>query len=82
MYIPSCNPKITRNCSISPLACGASTRNIGISGAASTFTSDETKRAILQGLGVHAETAESLRESIEARRRKEWTRAGAARAWW
>jgi 4-alpha-glucanotransferase len=38
------------------------------------ITSDETKRAILQGLGVHAETAESLRASIEARRRKEWTR--------
>jgi len=38
------------------------------------ITSDETKRAILQGLGVRAETAESLRASIEARRRKEWTR--------
>jgi 4-alpha-glucanotransferase len=38
------------------------------------ITSDETKRAILQGLGVRAETAESLRGSIEARRRKEWTR--------
>ncbi|HXM41265.1 MAG TPA: hypothetical protein VN924_08435, partial [Bryobacteraceae bacterium] len=38
------------------------------------ITSDETKRAILQGLGVHAETAGSLRASIEARRRKEWTR--------
>src|ERR1022692_375873 len=38
------------------------------------ITSDETQRAILQGLGVRAETAESLRASIEARRRKEWTR--------
>jgi 4-alpha-glucanotransferase len=38
------------------------------------ITSDETKRAILHGLGVRAETAESLHESIEARRRKEWTR--------
>ena len=38
------------------------------------FTSDETKRAILQGLGVRAETAESLSASIEARHRKEWTR--------
>ncbi|HTQ56926.1 MAG TPA: 4-alpha-glucanotransferase [Bryobacteraceae bacterium] len=37
-------------------------------------TSDETKRAILKALGVNAETAASLRESIEARRRKEWTR--------
>jgi 4-alpha-glucanotransferase len=38
------------------------------------ITSDQTKRAILQGMGVHAETPESLRASIEARRRKEWTR--------
>jgi 4-alpha-glucanotransferase len=38
------------------------------------ITSDETKRAILQGLGVRAENAESLRASIDARRRKEWTR--------
>jgi 4-alpha-glucanotransferase len=38
------------------------------------ITSDETKRAILKGMGVHAETAESLRESIEVRRRKEWMR--------
>jgi len=38
------------------------------------ITSDETKRAILQGLGVRAETAESLRASIDARQRKEWTR--------
>src|ERR1022692_1833429 len=38
------------------------------------FTSDETKRAILQGLGVRAETAESLSAAIEARHRKEWTR--------
>jgi len=38
------------------------------------ITSDDTKRAILQGLGVPAETAESLRAAIEARRRKEWTR--------
>jgi 4-alpha-glucanotransferase len=42
------------------------------------ITSDETKRAILQGLGVHAETAESLRACIEARRRKEWTRLAPA----
>ena len=33
------------------------------------ITSDETKRAILKGLGVRAETAESLRASIDARRR-------------
>jgi 4-alpha-glucanotransferase len=38
------------------------------------ITSDDTKRAILQGLGVEAATDESLRASIEARRRKEWTR--------
>ena len=38
------------------------------------ITSDETKRTILQGMGVRAETAQSLRESIEARRRKEWSR--------
>jgi 4-alpha-glucanotransferase len=38
------------------------------------FTSTETKQAILKGMGVHAESAQSLRESIEARRRKEWTR--------
>ncbi len=38
------------------------------------ITSDETKRAILRGLGVRAENAESLRESIEARRRREWMR--------
>ncbi|MGO4883527.1 MAG: 4-alpha-glucanotransferase [Bryobacteraceae bacterium] len=38
------------------------------------ITSDETKRAILQGLGVRAENDESLRASIEARRRREWTR--------
>ncbi|MGA2134143.1 MAG: 4-alpha-glucanotransferase [Bryobacteraceae bacterium] len=37
-------------------------------------TSDDTKRAILKGLGVRAETVASLRESIEARRHKEWTR--------
>jgi 4-alpha-glucanotransferase len=35
---------------------------------------DGTKRAILQGLGVRAENADSLRAAIEARRRKEWTR--------
>ena len=28
------------------------------------ITSDETKRAILRGMGVHAESAESLRASI------------------
>ena len=38
------------------------------------ITSDETKRAILQGLGVRAETIESLRAAIETRRHKEWTR--------
>ena len=38
------------------------------------ITSDETKRAILQGLGVEAGTAESLRASIDAHRRKEWAR--------
>jgi 4-alpha-glucanotransferase len=38
------------------------------------ITSDETKRAILQGLGVRAESAESLGAAIEARHRKEWTR--------
>ena len=38
------------------------------------ITSDETKRAILRSMGVHAGTAETLRASIEARRRKEWTR--------
>jgi len=38
------------------------------------ITSDETKRAILQGLGVRAESAESLNAAIEARHRKEWTR--------
>ncbi len=38
------------------------------------FTSDQTKETILKGLGVHAETAASLRESIEARHRREWTR--------
>jgi 4-alpha-glucanotransferase len=37
-------------------------------------TSDETKRAILKGLGVSADTAESLRAAIEARHRREWTR--------
>ena len=37
-------------------------------------TSDETKRAILKSLGVGGGSAESLRTSIEARRRKEWTR--------
>ena len=37
-------------------------------------TSDETKRAILQGLGVRADTPATLRASMEARRRKEWTR--------
>jgi 4-alpha-glucanotransferase len=42
------------------------------------ITSDETKRAILDGLGVHAEDAQSLRASIEARRRKEWTRLAPA----
>ncbi len=38
------------------------------------ITSDGTKRAILEGLGVRAEAPESLRASIEKRRRKEWTR--------
>jgi len=38
------------------------------------ITSDETKRSILEGLGVRAETAASLRESMEARRHREWTR--------
>jgi 4-alpha-glucanotransferase len=38
------------------------------------ITSDETKLAILQSLGVRAETAASLSAAIEARRRKEWTR--------
>ena len=38
------------------------------------ITSDDTKRAILQGMGVRAETAESLRASIDAHHRKEWTR--------
>jgi 4-alpha-glucanotransferase len=38
------------------------------------FTSNETKQAIMKGMGVRAESAQSLRESIEARRRKEWTR--------
>src|SRR5450755_4388766 len=38
------------------------------------ITSDETKRAILEGLGVLAQSAESLRASIESHRRKEWTR--------
>ena len=33
-------------------------------------TSDETKRAILKGLGVSADTAESLRAAIEARHRR------------
>lgn len=42
------------------------------------ITSDETKRTILQGLGVRAESAESLRASIEARHRKEWTRLAPA----
>jgi 4-alpha-glucanotransferase len=37
-------------------------------------TSVETKQAILKGLGVNAETAGGLQESIEARRRREWTR--------
>src|SRR5450755_2754959 len=37
-------------------------------------TSDATKRAILQGLGVRADTPATLRASMEARRRKEWTR--------
>lgn len=37
-------------------------------------TSDETKRAILTALGVLPDSAESLRESMETRRRKEWTR--------
>lgn len=37
-------------------------------------TPDDTKRAILEGLGVRAATAAGLRESIEARRRREWTR--------
>jgi 4-alpha-glucanotransferase len=37
------------------------------------ITSDETKRAILKGLGVHADTAASLRMSVEAHRRREWT---------
>jgi 4-alpha-glucanotransferase len=38
------------------------------------FTSDETKRAILRGMGVPAEGAEGLRAAIEAHHRKEWTR--------
>ncbi|HLY16073.1 MAG TPA: 4-alpha-glucanotransferase, partial [Bryobacteraceae bacterium] len=38
------------------------------------ITSDETKRTILEGLGVRAESAGSLRASIEARHRREWTR--------
>jgi len=38
------------------------------------ITSNETKRAILEGLGVHADTVENLRASIEARRHREWTR--------
>jgi len=38
------------------------------------FTSNETKQAILKGIGVRAESGQSLRESIEARRRKEWMR--------
>ncbi len=38
------------------------------------ITSDETKRAILLGLGVHAETAAGLRESIDRRHRANWTR--------
>jgi 4-alpha-glucanotransferase len=38
------------------------------------FASNETKQAILKGMGVRVESAQSLRESIEARRRKEWTR--------
>ncbi len=38
------------------------------------ITSDETKRAILRSLGVRAESAETLRVSIEAHRHKEWTR--------
>ncbi len=38
------------------------------------FTSNETKQAVLKGMGVRTGTAQSLRESIEARRRKEWTR--------
>ena len=38
------------------------------------ITSDDSKRAILEGLGVHADTAERLRASIEARRHREWTR--------
>src|SRR5580658_6091193 len=38
------------------------------------FTSDETKRAILRGMGVPAQSAEGLRAAIEAHHRKEWTR--------
>ncbi|MFN7998806.1 MAG: 4-alpha-glucanotransferase [Bryobacteraceae bacterium] len=38
------------------------------------LTSNETKRAILGGLGVQADSAESLQRSIERRRKKEWTR--------
>lgn len=38
------------------------------------FTPPETKRAILIGLGVQADTVDGLRESIEARRRRESTR--------
>lgn len=38
------------------------------------ITSVETKRAILEGLGVRADTSEGLRESIEGRHRREWTR--------
>jgi 4-alpha-glucanotransferase len=37
-------------------------------------TSGETKRAILHGLGVPADSAESLRGAIESRHRKEWKR--------
>ena len=38
------------------------------------ITSDATKEAILRALGVRAETAESLRESIEAHHHREWQR--------
>jgi 4-alpha-glucanotransferase len=38
------------------------------------ITPDETRRAILQGLGVQAETAAGLRQSIDGRHRANWTR--------
>jgi 4-alpha-glucanotransferase len=41
-------------------------------------TSADTKRAILRGLGVRGETVEDLRQSIEGRHRKEWSRLSPA----